>query len=68
MTVRRGRQRNPGCTWFLFFWGGILALVLVVMEIFSPVSIVDKVQQKWALVGEKTKQRIEYERHHQRRR
>jgi len=58
--VRGRRNKNPGCAWFLFFWGGILALVLVAIEAFSPVSLVEKFQEKWALVGEKTKKRVHY--------
>ncbi len=52
------RSQNPSCLWFAFFWGGVLALVLVVIELFSPISIVEKLQQKWALLGQKTQERL----------
>lgn len=60
MVVLRGRNGNPGCAWFLFFWGGILALALAAIEIFSPISLVEKFQEKWALVGQKTAQRVHH--------
>lgn len=55
--VRRGRNGNPSCFWFLLFWGAILALALIAIEVFSPVSLVEKLQEKWSLVGEKTRER-----------
>ena len=52
------KQRgNPGCGWFLVFWGVILAACLVANELFGSVSLLDKLQEKWELAGEKTKER-----------
>jgi len=55
--VLRKQDGNPSCLWFLFFWGSIVVLFLVVNEMFGPVSLFDELQEKWDKLGEKTHQR-----------